>query len=104
VVQHETTKVALGAYSTQEEALEVVKKEKEKKEEMNRKVKELSKKFDKQVKKNSLDERYKNKVVEKKPKAKKETYVSKYLDRLGERTKEMHMKFEQMRAERNRNL
>ena len=82
-----------GAYRTQQLAIEAIEKEE--------KIKELTEKFDKQIKKNSLDERYKDVEKQAKPKVKKDSPVGKYLDRLASRTKEMFAEAQQARMERN---
>lgn len=92
------------AYSTLDEALQVVCEHVNWYEQLHKKVEEAKKKLEEAKKKfafKSLDEAYANHTFTEKPKVKKETPVSKYLDRLRTRTEEMHARVEQARAERN---
>ncbi len=89
-----------GSYWTVEEALEAVKDKENWKLKLAYEVEQKTEEFQKIIKKNSLDERYKDKVVVKKAKE-----VSPYLARLQGiarvRTEEMQAENEEARSERN---
>lgn len=103
VAEHLPTWYVLGTYSSTLDACEAVKEYVNKK---TRTAQELAKKteeFQKVVTKNSLDERYKGKVVEKKAKPAPKTlwYLENLQKKARERTEEAHARFEEWRMERN---
>lgn len=92
-----------GSYRTLDEALEATREKINSKIKLAYKIEQKTEEFQKIIKKNSLNERYKDKVVVKKAKE-----VSPYLARLQGiarvRTEEMHADNEEIRSERNRKL
>ena len=88
-----------GSYRTLDEALEATREKINSKIKLAYELEQKTEEFQKIIKKNSLNERYKNKVVVKKVKP-----LSPYLQKLRERTEEMHAQVEQRRSERNRKL
>jgi len=97
--EHLPTRNVWWSWGTYTEAVDAVSKRIKDKEEEAKKLEEKVEEFQKTIKKNSLDERYKDKVVVKKVKP-----LSPYLARLRERTEEMHAEVEENRILRNRNL
>ncbi len=89
-----------GSYRTTEEALEATREKINSKIKLAYKIEQKTEEFQKIIKKNSLNERYKNKVVVKKVKP-----LTPYLARLQGiarvRTEEMHADNEEIRSERN---
>jgi hypothetical protein len=105
VYQHETwsyiaeytpTLYAFWSYATLEEALDAVLQKTNKNEYQKVRVECLVDEFQNIAKKNSLDERYKDKVVETPQKQ-----LSPYLQKLRVRTEEMHAEIEKTRSEKN---
>ena len=92
-----------GSYRTLDEALEATREKINSKIKLAYELEQKTEEFQKIIKKNSLNERYKNKVVVKKVKP-----LSPYLARLQGiariRTEEMHADNEEIRSERNRKL
>jgi len=97
--EHLPTRNVWWSWGTYTEAVDAVSKRIKDKAEEAKQLELKVEEFQKTIKKNSLDERYKDKVVVKKVKP-----LSPYLARLRERTEEMHADFEQWRSERNRKL
>jgi len=97
--EHLPTRNVWWSWGTYTEAVDAVSKRIKDKEEEAKKLEEKVEEFQKTIKKNSLDERDKDKVVVKKVKP-----LSPYLARLRERTEEMHAEVEENRILRNRNL
>jgi len=93
------------SYKTQDEALEAVLKHIKEKEEMFKRIEEQKVKFEALQKANSLDERYKDHPNNNAPAVKKKVKTLWYLENLmqkaGARTKEMHMRVEEARMNRN---
>jgi hypothetical protein len=96
IAEYTPTLYAFGSYATLEEALKAVLFKIKTKIETYRKIKEEQEKFDEVAKKNSLDERYRDKVV---PTPKKKPNL--YLQNLRNRTEELHAQIEKARMERN---
>lgn len=112
VYPHETTGAFIAeylpatncfwAYNTVEEACEAVLNKIREKKEASRKIEVAGAKFQEVVTKNSLDERYKDKVVTpKKKEVKPMWYLESLSKKVKERTEEMHAKIEEYRSERN---
>ena len=99
IAEYLPAKYCFWSYRTLEEALEAVLNKINEKKKLQEKLDEAGAKFQEVVKKNSLDERYKDKVVEKKQKP-----LSPYLQNLRRRTEEMHASIEKWRMERNRQI
>jgi hypothetical protein len=68
---------------------------------MQKKIDKKAKEFDKIKNKTSLDERYKDVNPQAKPKVKKETHISKYLERLAGRAKYAFQENKERVMERN---
>lgn len=104
--EHLPTKYVWWSWSTYQEAVDEVAKKVQQKKEDEKKISSKVEEFQEIVKKNSLDERYKDKVIDKKAKPAPKTlgYLENLQKKTRERTEEMHASIEQWRAERNRKL
>lgn len=103
IAEYLPAKYCFWSYRTLDEALEAVLVKIKEKQEATRKIEEAGAKFEELVKKNSLDERYKNKVVEA-PKKKVNPYLENLMKKARERTEEIHARVEEARRQRNRKL
>lgn len=92
-----------GSYRTTEEALEATREKINSKIKLAYKIEQKTEEFQKIIKKNSLNERYKNKVVVKKVKP-LTPYIARLQGIARVRTEEMHADNEEIRSERNRKL
>jgi len=102
IAEYLPTRYCFWSYRTLDEALEAVLVKIKEKQEATRKIEEAGAKFDWVVKANSLDERYKDKVVTQKVKEVKTTwYLENLMKKARERTEEMHASIEEWRMERN---
>jgi uncharacterized protein (DUF3084 family) len=90
-----------GSYAAYLEAVQGVIDHVQALEETQKKIDDNVKKFDDIKKKTSLNERYKNVEKQAKPKAKKETHISKYLERLADRAKYAFQENKEKIMERN---
>lgn len=103
IAEHLPTNYAWGSYSTLDEALDSVLNKVNTKTRDAQKLAKKVEEFQEIVHKNSLDERYKDKVVEKKAKPAPKTlgYLENLQKKARERTEEAHARFEEWRMERN---
>lgn len=106
LAEYTPTNYTFWSYKTYKEAVSAVKEHRREKDEMYARVEEQKAKMDELMKKNSLNERYKD--FQPKPKAKKQIKTLGYLENLmkkaRERTEEMHARVEENRISRNRQL
>lgn len=102
VAEHLPTKNCFWAYHSVEEACKAVLNKINEKQEATKKIEEAGAKFQEVVKANSLDERYKDKVVTPKKKEVKTTwYLENLMKKARERTEEMHAMIAEWRMQRN---
>lgn len=105
IAEHTPTHYAFWSYATLGEALEAVKDKINKKNELDDKIKKEARKFDRIAKRNSLNERYKEKQVEAKKKEVKTTwYLENLMNKARIRTEEIHASIEEARMQRNRKI
>jgi len=92
-----------GSYRTLDEALEATREKINSKIKLAYELEQKTEEFQKIIKKNSLNERYKDKVVVKKVKP-LTPYIARLQGIARVRTEEMHADNEEIRSERNRKL